>query len=64
MNIEDCLVPVWFFFFLSIVKVQFLKYLVTIIVVTILNNLQISSIFVVFEIYSDKAKLTLYFTQA
>ena len=50
--------------FLSIVQVQFLKYLVVIIVVTILNNLQISSIFVAFEIYSDKAKLTLHFTQA
>ena len=42
---------------------QFLKYFVIIIVVTILNNLQISSIFVVFEIDSEKAKLTLHFTQ-
>ena len=51
------------FAFLSIVQMQFLKYFVIIIVVTILNNLQISSIFVVFEIDSEKAKLTLHFSQ-
>ena len=42
-----------FFAFLSIVDVQFREYLVIIIVVTILNNLQISSTFLVFVNYSD-----------